>query len=67
MPMRVFLTDGSVYDIKHPDMALVTRSYLETRVASQSGPDGIDRRHVCSLIHIVRIEIGEPESDERVA
>lgn len=57
-PFRVYLTDGAVYEIRHPDMAIVQRSKVTVAVPGAEGPDGPAERTVnCALIHIKRTEL----------
>lgn len=53
-PIRVFLTDGSHYDIRHPEMAFLTQRNL--MIALDPGEEGIpDRSVFCDPIHVTRI------------
>ncbi len=57
-PFRVYLTDGAVYEIRHPDMAIVQRSKVIVAVPGPAEPDGPAERTVnCALIHITRTEL----------
>jgi hypothetical protein len=63
-PFRVYLTDGAVYEIRHPDMAIVQRSKVTVAVPGPAGPDGPAERTVnCALIHITRTELLNGESE----
>ena len=63
-PFRVYLTDGAVYEIRHPDMAIVQRSKVTVAVSGPAGPDGPAERTVnCALIHITRTELLNGESE----
>ncbi len=63
-PFRVYLTDGAVYEIRHPDMAIVQRSKVTVAVPGRAGPDGPAERTVnCALIHITRTELLNGESE----
>ncbi len=56
-PFRLYLTDGSFFDVRHPDLAMPTR---RTVVIGIGGSDLIpDRAITLALIHIVRIELLE--------
>ena len=62
-PFRVHLTDGRTYDIDHPELVRVSRTYLEIGIPSRR--EGImDRFELCSLLHIVRIDYLERESTQ---
>jgi hypothetical protein len=57
-PFRLHLSDGSVYEIPHPDMAIVQRSKVTVAVPGALGPDGPAERTVNrALIHITRTEL----------
>jgi hypothetical protein len=59
-PLRLYLTDGTTYDIRHPEMALVQRSYVEIQLpASESHLPLADQEVLVMLLHIVRIEFLE--------
>ncbi|MEE9295809.1 MAG: hypothetical protein V3W34_12730 [Phycisphaerae bacterium] len=63
-PFRVYLTDGAVYKIRHPDMAIVQRSKVMVAVPGPEGPDGPAERTVnCALTHITRTELLNGESE----
>ncbi len=63
-PFRVYLTDGAVYEIRHPDMAIVQRSKVTVAVPGPAGPDGPAERTVnCALIHITRTELLNGDSE----
>ena len=54
-PIRVFLSDGCSYDIRHPELAAVSRA----EVVIGLGPtedDVPDRFAYCDPLHITRIE-----------
>ena len=57
-PFRIHLSDGAVFEIRHPDMAIVQRSKVTVAVPGPDGPDGPAERTVnCSLVHITRTEL----------
>ena len=54
-PFRIWLSDGSHYEVQNHDAAFVTRNYVEVGV--NQDPDGIAERIVrCAILHINRIE-----------
>lgn len=56
-PFRLHLSDGSQYEVQHPEMALVGRSVVVVGVPGPEGPEGPAERLVnCALIHITRTE-----------
>ena len=56
VPIRIHLTDGTVYDVRDPEMALLTRSTVEIGVEKREGSGIADDVVYCSLVHIVRVE-----------
>jgi hypothetical protein len=65
--LRIYLSDGAVYEIKHPELMLVSR--LAVTIALDLGSDGVPDRVVsCDPIHITRVEpmhgeVREPVTD----
>jgi len=55
-PIRLYFTDGTSYDVKHPEMAFLTRSTVEIGMEEKHGSGIADEVVYCSLIHIVRVE-----------
>ncbi len=52
-PFRVWLSDGSFHDVRHPEMgAMGARSLFIVR----NDEDGVERAARCDLAHITRIE-----------
>jgi len=61
IPFRVFLSDGSSYEIQHPDQALVTTWSVEIGVPEQHPESRIYQRIAhCSLLHVVKVEKLQP-------
>jgi hypothetical protein len=59
-PFRLTLTDGRSYDVMHPELAFVGRSYVTVGLARPGDPDNIaDRAVTVSLLHIMEIETKE--------
>jgi hypothetical protein len=50
------LTDGKTFDIRHPEMALLTRSTVELGTETEPGSGIAETFHYVSLVHIVRVE-----------
>jgi len=50
------MTDGTTYDIRHPDNILVLRQRVDIGVPVAPGEQIMDRVDYCSLLHVVRIE-----------
>jgi hypothetical protein len=56
-PFRIYISDGSTFDIKHPELAIVERSTVLVGVPGPQGPDGpVERTVFCALVHITRAE-----------
>jgi|WetSurMetagenome_2_1015567.scaffolds.fasta_scaffold1473836_1 hypothetical protein len=54
---RIHLSDGSEFDIRHPELAIVERSKIIVGVPGPEGPDGpVERTVFCALMHITRVE-----------
>ncbi len=56
-PFRIHMSDGSTFEVMHPELAIVERSTVLVGVPGPLGPDGpVDRTVFCSLVHITRAE-----------
>jgi len=63
VPLRIHLTDGKVYEIRHPEMVMVKRReiYVGTETAPGSGVAA--ECDLVSLLHVVRVEaVSQPPS-----
>jgi hypothetical protein len=56
VPLRIHLTDGTTYEIYHPDRVLVLRSRVDIGVPPDTTTGILERVDHCSLLHVVRIE-----------
>jgi len=57
-PFRISLSDGQQYDVRHPDIAIVSRSTVLLGIPGPRGPDGpVERVVTCALVHITRMEV----------
>ena len=57
VPFRVYTSDGNYLDIKHPEMALLSRGLLFVgRPVADPTKDIPDRVDEVSLLHVVRTE-----------
>ncbi|MCI0462026.1 MAG: hypothetical protein L0Z62_34170 [Gemmataceae bacterium] len=63
-PLRLHLSNGTTYDIRHPEMALVRSSVVWVNFPPQTLPIPIaERRVIVNLNHIVEIEfIPDPKA-----
>ena len=62
IPIRLHFSDGTAFDIRHPEMAFLSRSTVEIGISEKEGVRIADRIIYCTLLHIVRVEDlnGEP-------
>ena len=57
VPLRIHLTDGKTYDIRHPEMAMVTSREIYVGREETAPGSGIARGlDLVSLLHVVRVE-----------
>lgn len=56
VPLRIHLTDGQYYDVRHPDLVLVLRQRVDIGLQPDPETGVLDRVVHCSLLHIVRVE-----------
>lgn len=56
-PFRIHVTDGSTYDVRHPEWVMVSpsRVLLFVPLADQPHP-AFDRFHSVALVHVTRLE-----------
>jgi hypothetical protein len=64
-PFRVHLSDGTTYDVKHPELIMVgERSVVIGVPRSENGGTVYHRSETVALIHIVRlVPIGSPAAN----
>jgi len=55
-PLRIHMTDGKSYDIRHPDLVLVLKQRVDIGVPADPATGVLDRVEHCSLLHAVRVE-----------
>jgi len=54
---RSSLSDGSAFEIHHPELAIVERSKVIVGVPGPKVPDGpVERTVFCAFVHITRAE-----------
>ncbi|MGQ9650926.1 MAG: hypothetical protein ACUVXJ_12515 [Phycisphaerae bacterium] len=56
VPVKIHLSDGTTYEVRHPEMAIIGRSTATIGVEKQEGSGIADRLMYRSLLHIVRVE-----------
>jgi hypothetical protein len=60
-PVRLVMSSGERYEIRHPEMALLTRT--DILVGLDERDDGVPARFkICSLLHVTAIEPIETSS-----
>ena len=58
-PFRLVMSSGQTYEVRHPEMAMLTRT--DILVGLDESNDGIPARFkICSLLHVTAIEPLDP-------
>ena len=53
-PFRLVMSSGQTYDVRHPEMAMLTRSDM---LVGTNVEDGVPAEFkICSLLHVATIE-----------
>ena len=63
-PFRVFVSDGATYDVRHPEMIVVTQRTVV--LAIQRGDERVPEEAAwCDPVHVTRIELinGHDQAD----
>lgn len=56
-PFRLTLSNGQIYEVRHPELAMVGRSTVTIGLPSPGDPEPIyDRLVTVSLLHVLKIE-----------
>lgn len=54
-PFRLVMSSGQAYEVRHPEMALLTRTSI--LVGIDDSPDGVPAEFkICSLLHVTAVE-----------
>ena len=62
-PFRVVLSSGDAYEVRHPEMAMLTRT--DILVGIDVAEDGVPAEFdICSLLHVTSIEPLNPATAE---
>lgn len=69
-PFRIHLSDGSSYEVRHPEMALVTQATIAIAVDLANGdvPEDMvlcDPRHITKLVPVSRSKTKSPRSGKK--
>jgi len=60
-PFRVVMSSGQSYEVRHPEMAFVTKTDLVVGIDIQED-DVPSAFKICSLLHVTAVEPLEPAS-----
>ncbi len=62
-PFRLVMSSGQSYDVRHPEMAMLTRSDILVGIGDVR--DGVPSRFkICSLLHVTAVEPIEQTASE---
>lgn len=57
VPFRIRMSDGATYEVKHPEMALVSQTVVAIGTGLES-PTGVPELvRLCALSHITTVEV----------
>ena len=56
VPMRIHLSDGSHYDIRHPEMVIVSHTVVSVAIYGKGDASMPEHVILCDPIHITRLE-----------
>jgi hypothetical protein len=56
LAFRVVMTDGAVFDIRHPDLIWVGRRSAMIGLTGQPGQEFYERSVQVALLHVIRLE-----------
>jgi hypothetical protein len=59
VPFRVITSDGTSYEVRHPDLCMVGIPSVLIGYPSQQYPFAFDRWDIVSMRHVVRLEPGQ--------
>ncbi len=64
-PFRLIMSSGASYDVRHPEMAMLTRS--DMLVGTDETDEGVPAEFkICSLLHVTAIEpLGSSTAESR--
>jgi hypothetical protein len=64
-PFRLVMSSGQAYEVRHPEMAMLTRS--DILVGIDEADDGVPANFkICSLLHVTAVEpLGAPRPTEQ--
>jgi hypothetical protein len=56
VPFRIEMTDGTTYEIRHPDLVLVALATIVVGYPDARNPTVAERYDIVSMRHIIRLE-----------
>jgi hypothetical protein len=56
VPFRVVTTDGTIHEVRHPELAMAGLSSVIIGYPAPGQPEAFERWDVVSLRHIIRLE-----------
>jgi hypothetical protein len=59
VPFRIVTSDGTTYEVRHPDMVMVGMSSVMVGYPSEQPPHAYSRVDIVSMRHVVRLEPAE--------
>lgn len=60
VPFVLVCTDGTRYEIRHPELLMVGRRHVVIGVPAQPGEAVFERTVYLALLHVQRLEVQEP-------
>jgi hypothetical protein len=57
LPLRVKMSNGEIFEIRHPEMAMLTKTALVINLPEKNGGPS-ERVEFCSYLHIASVETG---------
>jgi hypothetical protein len=62
-PFRLVMSSGQTYEVRHPEMAMLTRT--DILVGTDVADDGVPAEFkICSLLHVTAIEPLSPSKEK---
>ncbi len=56
VPFRIYMSDGSQYEVSHPEQVMVSVRTVQVGVPSERRPGVMQNIHLCAIMHISRLE-----------
>ena len=56
-PLRIYVSDGAAYEIRHPELVTVSRTSAYVGVPERDqAPPAVEKHCIVDLLHITRLE-----------